>query len=268
MRIWTVSNQKGGVGKTTTVVSMAGLLAQAGKPVVLLDLDPHGSLTSYFGLDPDSLKRGVFDLFQHDGHVPEGLAESLLYPVPGEPNIKVMPASTALAVLERTCQSHSGYGLVISRALAQLWDQFQVAIIDTPPQLGVLMVNALAACEKLVIPVQTEFLAIKGLERMLRTLDMINRSRKKPMPHLIVPTLFDRRTGASIQGLRAMRNGYPDNIWRGYIPVDTKFRDASQVGMVPSSFVEDSRGIQAYRVLLKDLMRKNKGAKKASAAKG
>ncbi len=268
MRIWTVSNQKGGVGKTTTVVSLAGLLAQSGKPVVLLDLDPHGSLTSYFGLDPDAIKRGVFDLFQHGGKVPPGLAASLLHPVPGEPNIRIIPASTALAVLERTCQSHSGYGLVISRALAQLWDQFQVAIIDTPPQLGVLMVNALAACERLVIPVQTEFLAIKGLERMLRTLDMINRSRRKPVPYLIVPTLFDRRTGASVQGLRGMRNSYPEQIWRGYIPIDTKFRDASQLGMVPSSYAEDSRGIQAYKVLLKDLLQTTQAHTPASAVNG
>ncbi|MEN0106067.1 MAG: ParA family protein [Pseudomonas sp.] len=253
MRVWAVANQKGGVGKTTTSIALAGLLADAGKRVVVVDLDPHGSMTSYFGHDPDSLEHSAFDLFQHGGSVPQGLPGQLLLPT-SHPSISLLPSSTALATLERQSPGQSGLGLVIAKSLAQLWDDFDHAIIDSPPLLGVLMVNALAASQQLAIPVQTEFLAVKGLERMVSTLAMINRSRKQALPYTIVPTLFDRRTQASLSTLRTLRNTYPDHLWPAYIPVDTRLRDASRAGQTPSQFDDKSRGVLAYRALLKHLL--------------
>ena len=253
MRIWAVANQKGGVGKTTTSIALAGLLADAGKRVVVVDLDPHGSMTSYFGQDPDTLEHSAYDLFLHKGTVPQGLPQRLLLPTSHE-RIKLLPASTALATLERQSPGQRGLGLVIAKSLAQLWGEFDHAIIDSPPLLGILMVNALAASQQLVIPVQTEFLAVKGLERMVSTLAMINRSRKQALPYLIVPTLFDRRTQASMSTLRALRNSYPEQLWPAYIPVDTRLRDASRAGLTPSQFDTNCRAVLAYRALLKHLL--------------
>ncbi|WP_440466749.1 ParA family protein [Pseudomonas sp. YH-1] len=253
MKVWAVANQKGGVGKTTSSIALAGLLADAGKRVLIVDLDPHGSMTSYFGHDPDTLEHSVFDLFLHQGNVPEGLPESLLLPTSHE-HIRLLPSSTALATLERQSPGQNGLGLVIAKSLAQLWNEFDYAIIDSPPLLGVLMVNAMAASQHLVIPVQTEFLALKGLERMVNTLKMVNRSRKQALPFTIVPTLFDRRTQASLGTLRVLRDTYPDTLWQAFIPVDTKLRDASRLGMVPSRNDGNSRGVIAYRALLKHLL--------------
>jgi chromosome partitioning protein len=253
MRVWAVANQKGGVGKTTTSIALAGLLADAGKRVVVVDLDPHGSMTSYFGHDPDSLEHSCFDLFQHKGSVPSGLPQQLLLPTSHE-RISLLPSSTALATLERQSPGQSGLGLVIAKSLAQLWQEFDHAVIDSPPLLGVLMVNALAASQQLVIPVQTEFLAVKGLERMVNTLAMINRSRQQALPYTIVPTLFDRRTQASMSTLRVLRNSYPEHLWPAYIPVDTRLRDASRAGLTPSQFDNNSRGVIAYRALLKHIL--------------
>ena len=159
MKVWAVANQKGGVGKTTTSIALAGLLADAGKRVVVVDLDPHGSMTSYFGHDPDTLEFSNFNLFLQQGNVPQGLPASLLLPTSHD-SIALLPSSTALATLERQSPGQNGLGLVIAKSLAQLWDRFDHAIIDSPPLLGVLMVNALAASQQLVIPVQTEFLAV------------------------------------------------------------------------------------------------------------
>src|SRR3989344_2233909 len=253
MRVWAVANQKGGVGKTTTSVALAGLLADSGKRVVVLDLDPHGSMTSYFGHDPDNLEHSVFDLFQHQGTVPDGLPWQLLLATSHE-RISLMPSSTVLATLERQSPGQNGLGLVIAKSLSQLWQDFDYAIIDSPPLLGVLMVNALAASQQLVIPVQTEHLAVKGLERMVSTLAMINRSRQQALPYPIVPTLFDRRTQASLGTLRVLRDKFPEEIWQGYIPVDTRLRDASRAGLTPSQFDGKSRGVVAYRALLKHLL--------------
>ncbi|WP_193074821.1 ParA family protein [Pseudomonas sp. FME51] len=253
MRVWAVANQKGGVGKTTSAVALAGLLADQGQRVLVVDLDPHGSMTSYFGHDPDRLTSSVYNLFQHQGRVPEGLAAALLLETSHE-NIRLLPSSTSLATLERQSAAQGGFGLVVSRALEQLRSQFDFVVIDSPPLLGVSMINALAACEQLVIPVQTEFLAMKGLERMVHTLNMINRSRQQALPYTIVPTLFDRRTQASLNTLRMLRKGYADQLWQAYIPIDTKLRDASLAGIVPSRLENNARGVLAYRALLRYLL--------------
>ncbi|MEQ5834374.1 ParA family protein [Marinobacter sp. NFXS9] len=258
MRIWAVANQKGGVGKTTTVVTLGGLLAESGKRVLVVDLDPHGSLTSWFGHDPDSLAHSAFDLFQHNGKVPEGLPAQLLLET-SCPGLSLIPASSALATLERKMVGVEGMGLIVSRALAQLWDDFDYVLLDNTPSLGVLMVNALAASQRLLVPVQTEFLAMKGLERMINTLKMIIRSRNTPLPYTIIPTLFDRRTQASVHSLNALRKAYPEDLWRFAVPVDTKFRDASEAGQVPSAFSGDTHGVRAYRRLLDDLIEQGKG---------
>lgn len=254
MRVWSVANQKGGVGKTTTAVALGGLLAAQGHRVLLLDLDPHGSLTSYFRLDHDSLTRSSFDLFQMSAPIEKRSIEALVVAT-SQPNLSLIPATTGLATIERLLQGQDGLGLKISKALAQLWDDYDYALIDTPPVLGVLMINALAACERLIVPVQTEHLAIKGLERMLRTLVMINRSRKSELPYVIVPTMFDRRTHASTASLRSLRSDYAGHIWPSVVPVDTRFRDASKAGEVPSSFDARARGVAAYEGLLKFLLR-------------
>ncbi|MGI6409563.1 MAG: ParA family protein [Thiopseudomonas sp.] len=264
MKVWAVANQKGGVGKTTSTVALAGLLADAGRRVLVVDLDPHGSLTSYFGYDPDTLEHSCYDLFIAGGKVDPSLPRSLLQKT-SHANISLMPSSTAVAVLERQAPGQGGLGLVISKALAHLEGEFDFALLDNPPLLGVLMVNALAASQLLVIPVQTEFLALKGLERMVNTLNMVNRSRPHPLPYTIVPTMFDRRTQASLSTLRHLRNQYSKNLWQAYIPVDTRLRDASRAGLVPSALDPNTRGVLAYRVLLKHLLQQSRQEEQTAA---
>jgi len=147
-----------------------------------------------------------------------------------------------------------GMGLIISRSLATLWDDYDYVLLDNSPSLGVLMINALAAAQQLLIPVQTEFLALKGLERMLHTLKMVMKSQRNNLRYKIIPTMFDRRTQASLQSLNQLRKDHGDELWRFAIPVDTKFRDASQGGQVPSALAPDSQGTRAYRRLLADLL--------------
>ncbi|RMF16750.1 MAG: ParA family protein [Gammaproteobacteria bacterium] len=252
MRIWAVANQKGGVGKTTTAVALAGELARKGKRILLVDLDPQGSMTSYFRYDPDAMSASVYDLFLHKGKVPADLPAQLLVET-GHPGVQLMPASTAQATLERRMIGVEGMGLIVSRALAQLWDDFDYAILDNTPVLGVLLINALAACQHLLIPVQTEFLALKGLERMLHTLGMVMKSQNKKLTFTIVPTMFDRRTQASIQSLAALRKQHGEHVWRFAVPVDTKFRDASRAGKFPQAIDDQTHGVRAYRHLLRDL---------------
>ena len=253
MRVWAVANQKGGVGKTTSTVSLGGLLAEQGHKVLLIDLDPHGSLTSYFGYDPDSLSSSSYQLFQGEANK---RADDVLSLVSGTsvPGLSIMPTSPALATVERQMTGKDGMGLRVNKALQSIDGTFDYVLLDCPPVLGVLMINALAACEKLIVPVQTEFLALKGLERMTRTMQMVQKARPQPLSFTVVPTLFDRRTQASVSSLNTLRKQYSEHLWRSAIPVDTKLRDASKLGKVPSQHDSDSRGVRAYRQLLNHLL--------------
>jgi len=213
----------------------------------MVDLDPHGSLTSYFGLDPDSAQASAYTLFENRASISRERIHNLIFETPFS-KLSLLPASTALATLERQSIG-DGLGLVVGKSLALVANDFDLVIVDCPPQLGVLMVNALAACDILIIPVQTEFLAIKGLERILHTLKMLRKSRQRELVHIIVPTMFDRRTQACVGSLRTIRNTYGDDVWVGRVPIDTRFRDASKAGIPPSIFQSDTRGVAAYRNL-------------------
>ena len=252
MKVWTIANQKGGVGKTTTSVSLGGLLVQMGLRTLLIDIDPHASLTSYFRYDPNTIEQSVYSLFKAVADKQTIPPDRLIHTTDVE-GLDLMPAVMALATLDRQAGRLDGMGLVIKEALARLESYYDYAIIDCPPILGVLMINAIAACERLIIPVQTEFLALKGLDRMLHTLGMILKSRHTELPYIIVPTMYDVRTRASKESLRILRKDYADNLWHNLIPIDTRFRDASRAGIPPALFDPRSRGVAAYGRLLQHL---------------
>ena len=249
MTVWAVANQKGGVGKTTTVVCCAGLLAEAGKRVLVVDLDPQGSLTAYFRLEPETVRHGSYDLFL-GAHVPEAPALRAMLRPTSVSGLSLLPASTALATVERRFRAEDGVGLRLTRALESLHGEFDFVLIDTPPVLGVLMVNALAAAEQLLLPVQTDFLAIKGLERMAHTLAMVVRARGRELRYCVVPTMFEPGNEGSVLGLRTLMQRFTDRVGATVVPHDENFRQASLRGMTPSEYAPYSRGVKAYRALL------------------
>lgn len=253
MKVWAVANQKGGVGKTTTTVALGGLLAAWGFRTLMIDVDPHGSLSSYFGHDPDELQQSSYTLFEAaaEKRQPEPLH---LVRETGTEGLSLIPAAVALATLDRQSGRLDGMGLVLKQTMAALEGSFDYVLIDCPPVLGILLINALAACDCLIAPVQTEFLAIKGLDRLQHTLGMVNRARQNPLDVMVVPTFHDRRTRASRDSLEVLRRDYAQHLWRGIIPIDTRFREASRVGLPPAIFDPRARGVLAYAELLEELI--------------
>ncbi|MGL1955929.1 MAG: ParA family protein [Colwellia sp.] len=262
MVVWTVANQKGGVGKTTSTIALAGLLAEQGKRVLLIDTDPHASLSYYFGIESEDLDLSVYDLFIQISSR-EQILQSLC-PTQYK-NIDILPATMGLATLDRSLGTKGGMGLVLKKAVQKVADEYDYVLMDCPPVLGVLMVNALAAADHIVIPAQTEFLALKGLDRMIKTMEIMQGEQESPFQYTIVPTMFDKRTKASILAFKKLQEDYSDKVWPGVVPIDTNFRNASVAQQVPSHFARNSRGVFAYKSLLNYLIKQTSAQKKAKS---
>ncbi|GAB3736024.1 ParA family protein [Luteimonas pelagia] len=247
MQTWAIANQKGGVGKTTTSLCLARGLAARGGRVLMLDLDPHASLTRAFAVPSDPVPAGAHDLFDARGADPATLLRDTSLP-----GLQLIAAQPALATLERRGATQPGLGLALGRALHGLRHRFDHVLLDCPPTLGLLMVNALACADRLVIPTQTDPLALHGLADMLRTATMVERSRRRPLPRHILPTLHDRRTRAGQQSLETLRERHGGDVWPGYVPVDTRLRDAVALA---ADRTGDCRGLEAYGRALAWLLR-------------
>lgn len=242
MDVWAIANQKGGVGKTTTSILLARGLAGIGARVLLVDLDPHASLTRAFRVPALPPPRGAHELFD----LQRGDAGALARATEIE-RLRLLPAQPALATLERRGATQPGIGLALGRALHVLRAGYDHAVLDCPPTVGLLLVNALAAADRLVIPTQTDPLALHGLADMLRTADMVERSRRRPLPRHVVPTLFDRRTRTAVECLEALHADHVAICWPRVVPMDTRLRDACALTRREPP---TGRGVRAYGLLL------------------
>lgn len=244
MRIWAIANQKGGVGKTTSSLCLARCMADLDHRVLLIDLDPHGSLTRAFGIPTEPPPKGTYDLFNGDSV--ESVATATSHAC-----IDLLAAQPAMATLERRSATQPGLGLALLRALQGAAERYDYALLDCPPTLGLLLVNALAACDRLIVPTQTDPLALHGLEGMLRTAAMVERSRSRPLVRQILPTLFDRRTRSCLETLEHLRT-YPGvGVCPSPIPMDTRLRDAAALATHRHL---GGRGVSAYRDALQWLL--------------
>ena len=245
-KIIAVVNQKGGVGKTTTAVNLTAAVRELGKSVLLCDFDPQANASSGLGVDKRKIRRSVYDVIINDTPV----GEALVHTKYGD----VLPSSADLAgaAVELISMDNPNYRL--RNALEQLREAYDVIFIDCPPSLELLTINALAAADSILVPVQCEYYALEGLSDLMSTLRMV---KKRINPKLqifgVALTMFDGRTNFSTQVAQEVRRHFPGKVFATVIPRNIRLAEAPSHGIPVTVYDRSSRGANAYREMAKEV---------------
>lgn len=241
LQVVAFANQKGGVGKTTSAVNTAVLLAARGLRVLLLDLDPQGNTTSSLGIEKSGLEGTMYDLLvqslEFDGVVQRAV----------RPNLDVIATTSDLAGAEIELVNEANRERRLAQALHPVRHQYDIALIDCPPSLGLLTLNGLTAANSVVIPIQCEFLALEGVAQLIQTIDL---TRKHLNPQLdllgVLMTMFDSRTRLSAHVVAEVRQYFPDHLFEAIVPRSVRLAEAPSYGQSITEYDPSSRGGEAY----------------------
>ncbi len=240
------ANQKGGVAKTTTTLNLAAAFSERGHRVLCVDMDPQGNLTMSQGIDPDSLDISMYDVLVHHTSIREAIRKR---------EIDVACASIDLAGAEIAMSTQIGRERSLQKALSHVADDYDFICIDTPPSLGLLTINALTAADKVIVPVQCEYLSMRGLIQLQNTLSMI-RENLNPDVRIegILPTLVDTRTVHAKEAIELLEENFGDQVFASRITKTVRFAEAPVKGMSVLKYDPDGKAAYAYRQLAKEVL--------------
>jgi len=248
-RVYAITNQKGGVGKTTTAVNLGACLAQMGKKVLVVDSDPQGNATSGMGLKKNEIKKCLYDVLISE--IP--LAEVIL-PTQIQ-RLWAAPSTIKLAGAEAELVGMMSRDQRLRRALEPIRGKYEFILIDCPPSLGNLTLNALAAADAVMVPIQCEYYALEGVGQLMKTLQLV---QKYSNPSLtiegVVLTMYDNRTNLSQQVAEEIRKFFPDKTYEAIIPRNIRLSEAPSYGLPISIYDERSKGAESYMDLAKEVI--------------
>ena len=240
------ANQKGGVAKTTTTLNLGVALGETGKRVLVIDLDPQGNLTMSQGMNPDAIERSMFDVLVH--RVP---ISDVIYAV----EVDIAVASIDLAGAELALSALIGRERALEKALVEVRDRYDYILIDTPPSLGLLTINAFVAADSVIVPVQCEYLSLRGLVQLENTLSMV-RENLNPRVHVqgIVPTMYDGRTLHAREAIEILEEHFGDLVYDTRIRKTVRYAEAPVKGSSVLRYDPSGPAAQAYRDLAKEVL--------------
>lgn len=245
-RVLALANQKGGVAKTTSTLNLGVALKEMGYKVLVVDMDPQGNLTMSQGLNPDDLRYSMYNVLT------QGLPmENVIF----EREVDVAVASIDLAGAELALASMIGRERALSKALIPIKDRYDFILIDTPPSLGLLTVNALTASDAIIVPVQCEYLSLRGLAQLQKTLELV-RENLNPNVHMagILPTLYDSRTTHGTEAVELLRESFGDLVFQTVVRKTIKFAEAPVKGSSVLKYAPRSDAAEAYRALAREVL--------------
>ena len=248
-RIIAIANQKGGVGKTTTSINLAASLAELGKKVLAVDLDPQGHLTTGFGINKEEQECTTYELMKKDCNIGQCMIVDVT------DNLNVIPANRKLAGIEIEYVGVENMQFVLKEQIMPLKDKFDYIIVDCPPALGLLTVNCLVAADTVLVPIQCEFFALDGLSQLIYTIELM---RDNLNPNLYIEgicfTMYDARTNLSLQVVENVKDNLKQNIYKTIIPRNVRLAEAPSHGLPITLYDSRSAGAEAYRALAQEVI--------------
>lgn len=251
-KIIAVVNQKGGVGKTTTTVNLSAALAKKSKKVLLIDEDPQGNATSGVGVNKNQ-KKSVYDVIINETEISETIIESSVK------KLYVCPSNINLAGAEVELVPMMARENKLKEKLEEVKDKFDYIIIDCPPSLGLLTINALTAANSIIIPIQCEYYALEGVGQLMNTVNLIKKQLNKDLYiEGVVLTMNDARTNLSNQVISEVKKFFKDNVYKTVIPRNVKLSEAPSFGMPITTYAPLSKGARCYEKLANEVLKGNK----------
>ena len=251
-RIIAVANQKGGVGKTTTAINLSACLAEIGQKILVIDMDPQGNTTSGFGIDKNQLTNTIYEMIIGECDLKECLLEKVIE------NLSILPANVNLSGAEIELIEIERREYVVKDRIEEVREQYDFVIIDCPPSLSMLTINAMTTADTVLVPIQCEYYALEGLSQLLQTIRLV-KQRLNPQLEVegVVFTMYDARTNLSLQVVENVKNNLNQNIYKTIIPRNIRLAEAPSHGKPINLYDSKSAGAESYRLLAQEVLQKN-----------
>lgn len=250
-RIIAIANQKGGVGKTTTAINLSSSLASMNKKILSLDMDPQGNMTSGLGVNKNEAEKTVYDLIIGDAGVEECICENVL------DNIDVLPSNIDLSAAEIELIGVENKEYILKKEIDKVKDKYDFIIIDCPPALSMLTINAMTTADSVIVPIQCEYYALEGLSQLIHTIELVKERLNSNLEiEGVVFTMYDARTNLSLQVVENVKDNLNQNIYKTIIPRNIRLAEAPSYGMPINLYDPKSTGAESYMMLAEEVINK------------
>ena len=250
-RIIAIANQKGGVGKTTTAINLSACLAEKGQKVLAIDMDPQGNMTSGLGVDKDEAEKTIYDMIIGQAGIEEVIQKDVME------NLDILPTNIDLSAAEIELIGVGNKEFIVQKEVHKIRDRYDFVVIDCPPSLSMLTINAMTTADSVLVPIQCEYYALEGLSQLIHTVELV-KERLNPVLEIegVVFTMYDARTNLSLQVVENVKDNLEQNIYKTIIPRNIRLAEAPSYGMPINKYDPKSAGAESYLRLADEVIHK------------